>query len=1273
MDAGAIQRNRVDVLVSGTQNTGGLVGFADNYSDIRYSSSRGSVTGSNRVGGMIGYFRQGTTADSYSLATVSGANDVGGMAGLTGYFSHTAFIDHRRGILSKCFSAGSVTGTGADVGGFTGRNRNAPEHYNQSVLSSFNAWDVQASGQTTSADDRAVGLNTSEMSQIANFPAWDFDKIWQIEAGQDYPSLRDLSVYSAVAPEAESLTNLVGSGTSVDPYLIGSVAELMAVSQGLDSHYRLVADLDLSDSMAWNNGQGWTPIGDINVPFTGSFDGAGHSLISLRINCPGIDKRGLFCELDDAQIQNINFVDIAVSGGYGNVGGVAAYSESSTLSDVSIQGRVNNSFGGAGGVVGTMEGSRIERCSADITLAGGNYSGGLVGEIGRGTSRDVIEQSYVVGQVHGAERVGGIVGYIDEADLIDCYSRASVAGINYVGGLAGWSGYVSTYSTRPGNIYRAYSTGTVVSEGARVGGLIGYVQEKRHWTGEYYEIGTYSDCFWDVETSGLPTSDGDGVVSRTTAQMNEQPTFGGFDFTSVWTINSTVNDGYPSLVNSTRHALSYETVVGGSITGPSEQIVAHGADGSVVTAVADIGYEFVQWSDGVLTAERQDLNVVAPISVTAQFAPIEYTITFDSAGGSTVEAASYGFGAVVTAPPEPTRANYIFAGWQPEIPETMPAMDLTLTADWMASAKIHSTIIDSELGGTPITSSGNYIVRDSMGSIHVTYRKNSYIYSNRSDDDGAHWLQRVRVDTNPNSSSPNTLAIDGADVLHLGFTFNVGSFYTRSNDRGASWANAVTLHDGGWGDWDFVPQIAVDSNGDLSVVYYTLYGWGYGNLPFNLVFKESDNSGATWTPREDLTSYAIDSGPYGAREQNYCLGADGWRFVGYTFNEDPVRDSGIPVRRLIYHDGTEWTEVQVSTTRHAVRAGGDMAVDSQGQLHLTWVEGSEVGGTNQLMYRRFDPATRQLTDIQTISVSTENPKNVTLGVYAGDTVVIAYDRHQVVNENVVFDGVYLRTSEDNFSSQRCVSTEPNANTPNLRSHTEFMHQTEKWDMIWVEFDESSSTKQLVYADVSELYYTLNYDAGPGGSIVGMSPQFVRFDDNGLEIEAEAEAGTEFYQWSDGSTTNPRLDENIQTDLTLTAFFRSTGGVDIDWYAEHGITPVEGQSWADLDAVDWLGKGMTLQDEFVAGTNPNDPASTFRPAAPKREADGSITLSWSSVPGRSYRVEWSSDLDQWNVLESSPGVVVQVPAAETGDSTSVNFDDPTAEPHSSAFFRIQVGN
>ncbi len=75
------------------------------------------------------------------------------------------------------------------------------------------------------------------------------------------------------------------------------------------------------------------------------------------------------------------------------------------------------------------------------------------------------------------------------------------------------------------------------------------------------------------------------------------------------------------------YTLAYAAGTGGSISGSAMQTVSHGAGGSQVTAVPDTGYHFVDWSDGVLTAARTETNVTANVSVTANFALDQFTLT----------------------------------------------------------------------------------------------------------------------------------------------------------------------------------------------------------------------------------------------------------------------------------------------------------------------------------------------------------------------------------------------------------------------------------------------------------------------------------------------------------------------------------------------------------------------------------------------------------------------------------------------------------------------
>ncbi|HPH98610.1 MAG TPA: InlB B-repeat-containing protein, partial [Anaerolineaceae bacterium] len=85
-----------------------------------------------------------------------------------------------------------------------------------------------------------------------------------------------------------------------------------------------------------------------------------------------------------------------------------------------------------------------------------------------------------------------------------------------------------------------------------------------------------------------------------------------------------------------QYTLTYTAGTGGTITGTVTQTVSHGSDGTEVTAVASEGYHFVQWSDGVLTASRTDTHITENLSVSAQFALNQYTLTYTAGTGGTI-------------------------------------------------------------------------------------------------------------------------------------------------------------------------------------------------------------------------------------------------------------------------------------------------------------------------------------------------------------------------------------------------------------------------------------------------------------------------------------------------------------------------------------------------------------------------------------------------------------------------------------------------------------
>ena len=123
-----------------------------------------------------------------------------------------------------------------------------------------------------------------------------------------------------------------------------------------------------------------------------------------------------------------------------------------------------------------------------------------------------------------------------------------------------------------------------------------------------------------------------------------------------------------------QYTLSFDTD-GGSAIDPITQDY-----GTAINAPADptkTGYTFTGWSSA-LPATMPAEN----LTVTAQWSINQYTLSFDTAGGSAIDPITQNYGTTINAPAAPTKTGYTFTGWDPELPATMPAENVTVTAQW---------------------------------------------------------------------------------------------------------------------------------------------------------------------------------------------------------------------------------------------------------------------------------------------------------------------------------------------------------------------------------------------------------------------------------------------------------------------------------------------------------------------------------------------------------------------------------------------------------------
>ena len=318
-----------------------------------------------------------------------------------------------------------------------------------------------------------------------------------------------------------------GSGSAEDPWKIATAEQLDRIRDDLTGHYILIDDIDLSGY------ENWMPIGtfqprsdapeDAEVPhpdyaFTGTFDGAGHTISNLTISCEAPMGAGLFgcasgTESNAASIGHFTLKDVNVSGFYLVGGAVGLQFMNCPVSDIHLEGD-NKLTGmqGIGGIVGTGF-DLISDCSATADVIVSGDDGACAGLIAGGTTMSSIKNCQVTGgsitaEGNAAWGFGALCGAPwGAAEITDCKVSGTVITVNgennrLVGGLVGFGG---TYDPEaPAQITGCTVedvTITVSETTDSVGGLIGAGKEMMEGSDQMSSF-IISDCAVSGSISG---------------------------------------------------------------------------------------------------------------------------------------------------------------------------------------------------------------------------------------------------------------------------------------------------------------------------------------------------------------------------------------------------------------------------------------------------------------------------------------------------------------------------------------------------------------------------------------------------------------------------------------------------------------------------------------------------------------------------------------------------------------------------------------------------
>ena len=354
-----------------------------------------------------------------------------------------------------------------------------------------------------------------------------------------------------------------GCGTLVDVdgvYQVENEAQLRAIRTcELDKEYRLTVDIDLTGKAEW------TPIGaSASDPFTGSFDGGGHTITGLTVNGSGSFNQGMFGVTNNAEIRNLTLNVLTITA-RSQVGGLVGSADNTAITDVEVSGQVQFEGNYVGGLIGLANAVTVSKSAANVDVTrkvdSERFServGGFIGELG---GDSLVTKSFAKGNVTvkhtGSDttrvdtKFGGFVGLMNGGTISYSFSEGDVevsgpftGGFQAhrdVGGFAGAVGGTIKDSYSRGDVTQVFTVDTQNdTSGEPVGGFTGrYTEVIRNSfsTGKveanrvkvgFAPTGSREplNSFWDTTTSGISSSA--GGTGKATNEMKSPNTF------SVW-------------------------------------------------------------------------------------------------------------------------------------------------------------------------------------------------------------------------------------------------------------------------------------------------------------------------------------------------------------------------------------------------------------------------------------------------------------------------------------------------------------------------------------------------------------------------------------------------------------------------------------------------------------------------------------------------------------------------------------------------------------------
>ena len=614
--------------VSGQSQTGGVVGYiAANTVSIENCASYGAVTGTSNVGGIVGQTAAGTTANPFGIAggrnagAVSGESNVGGIAGQMG-----AFVS-----LNACENTGDITATGTAAGGIVG---------------------LAGAGNASTYNKITACSNTGRVSGTVNV--------------------------GGIAGSVGNYTDFGSAGDAGDADANVNIGEIAGEFDGTINSARIgiggiVGAAGTYARFYQNRNQG---------AVNGSIVNTGYNSIAGVGGLAGrTDQRAEFHTCTNAGVVT-GSVSSAGSNSTAGLGGIAGVVSSGNMMTNGAANATIQNCKNTGTVSGNAEG----------TGSGGSGVGGVAGVTGTGGSFKACANE---GTVQGTMKpyIGGVAGILGANSSVECSYHTGVVMVtgkavaSGVGGITGCNGATSS------SVKNSYSIGEVKVIGSTfapsVGGITGDLRDGnsnnyfyKHRVLVGLEEGTLSvpDQTGDELIGGrdIPVEDGACESGELAWRLDGGATG---QRLGVWAQDT--DENRPTL-DTENYKPVYRLLVAEAEHGKVTPSCAYFPKGSQVTLTItpdegyvlkalglkdDSGKYFVPdfSADGktaTVTLEETSVTAAPTFMLVSEVGTGPYTITFDLNGGAgIVEQQTVDAGGRAKEPADPTKENFIFAGW----------------------------------------------------------------------------------------------------------------------------------------------------------------------------------------------------------------------------------------------------------------------------------------------------------------------------------------------------------------------------------------------------------------------------------------------------------------------------------------------------------------------------------------------------------------------------------------------------------------------------------